>query len=91
MEADGLLVPVKLPGLARFLWVWSRWFKRLSHLSEREELRPDLDTLSKSWGEGCHAELVGDERIIGCNLERLAIELLGQVCVVGEALVYSLM
>ena len=32
-----------LPSLLR---VWPRWFKRLSHLSEREELRPDLDTLS---------------------------------------------
>ena len=32
--------------LPSFLWVWPRWFRRLSHLSEREELRPDLDTLS---------------------------------------------
>ena len=32
--------------LPSFLWVWPRLFKRLSHLSERDELRPDLDTLS---------------------------------------------
>ena len=34
-----------------FLWVWPRWFRRLSHLSEREEFRSDhakLSTLSRA-------------------------------------------
>ena len=34
---------------------------------------------------GRHAELMEDERIIECDLKRLAEELLGQMCVVGEA------
>ena len=32
--------------LPSFLLVWPRMLRRLSHLSEREELGPDLDTLS---------------------------------------------
>ena len=32
--------------LHTFLSVWPRLFRRLSHLSEREELMPDVDTLS---------------------------------------------
>ena len=40
VEADGLLTP------ASFLCAWPRLFRRISHLSEREELRPVLDTLS---------------------------------------------
>ena len=32
--------------LPSFLRVWPRLFRRLSHLLEREELMPDLDTLS---------------------------------------------
>ena len=35
--------------------------------------------------EGRHAELMEDEQIIGSDLESLAEELLGQMCVVSEA------